>query len=365
MDAANSVTFGLAFVAGFLSFISPCVLPLLPAYISYLGARAVMEITPITSVAPMSTGGVSTVGLVGGMGGVAAAAPVVRSKRLGTFVHGLFFVAGFTFVFVTFGILGNVGIQLIRAGSYNLQIWITRIGGLLIIFFGLHVLGFTGWTLRKLISLFSGQEHYDGLAGAILNGLERIQALLYGDTRQQMNPRNGYGYAGSALMGVIFAAGWTPCVGPIYGAILTMAATISKTNAWTQPAILLFAYSLGLGLPFLIAALALDRMRGLLKRLQRQMRLIEIVTGVFLITVGFLLLTDQFTYLNQAASGIADFSYNLEECTIGVLRNQIPAGDYGACMKLGTDYKDAPQTRAIPTQPLVMLADGRVLLIAA
>src|SRR5262249_21378136 len=150
---------------------------------------------------------------------------------------------------------------------------------------------------------------------AMLHVLERIQGILYGDTRRQVDPRNPYGYAGSALMGVTFAAGWTPCIGPIYGAILTMAIGAPTNNNYGQVASLLLAYSLGLGVPFLLTSIALDRVRGTLKRLQRHMRMIEIVSGGLLIVIGYMLLTGTFSYINQFAIGLNDFSYNLEGCT--------------------------------------------------
>src|SRR5206468_2291811 len=141
------------------------------------------------------------------------------------------------------------------------------------------VMGVWGWLLRTLIT----RVDWDALGGVgrpICHGLERIQGWLYSDTRRQMNPRHGYGYAGSSLMGVVFAAGWTPCIGPIYGSILTL---VANNGSWSQAGVLLLSYSLGLGVPFLLTAAALDQTRGLLKRLQRQMRVIAIASGVFLI----------------------------------------------------------------------------------
>src|SRR5260221_7413030 len=345
VDAANNVTFGLAFVAGCLSFVSPCVLPLLPAYISYLGGRATMQTTrDVAVLAAAQTGSARTM--------------VVQQNRLGTLVHAMFFVAGFSLVFVVFGMLTTASVQILQARSYDIEQLIARLGGLLIIFFGLHILGVTGWLLRGLIN----RVDWEALGGAglhIRHGLERFQVLLYGDSRRQVNPRNGFGYAGSALMGVTFAAGWTPCIGPIYGAIVTLAINASKTHSYAPAATLLFAYSLGLGVPFLIAALMLDQARGLMRRLQRQMRAIEIVSGVLLIIVGGLLFFDRFSYLNQFAVGFSDFSYNLETCTTGVLSGSIPAADYVKCMQLGTNYKD----QSAPVGPLAPAPSARVPLL--
>src|SRR5262249_20202859 len=158
----------------------------------------------------------------------------------------------------------NASIRAVRADSYDVQKFIGSFGGLLIIFFGLHIMGVTGWTLGKLIEGAKGQSN-TAFGETLLHGLERIQQILYGDTRRQVDPRNPYGYAGSALMGITFAAGWTPCIGPIYGAILTLAIGAPTTNNYGQVAGLLLAYSLGLGVPFLLASIALDRVRGLLK----------------------------------------------------------------------------------------------------
>lgn len=346
MAAIDNVPLGIAFVAGFLSFISPCVLPLIPAYITYLGGRATMQTSMELSAA---TAGVP-------------AAAMVRSNRIGTLMHGVFFVAGFTFVFVLFGILVNSSIRAVRNDSYDIQKFLGRAGGLLIIFFGLHVMGVTGWILRKLIQGAQDQPQ-TGIGQGILRVLERIQALLYGDSRRQVDPRNPYGFAGSALMGVTFAAGWTPCIGPIYGTILIMANSASTNNNYGSVASLLLAYSLGLGVPFLLTAVALDRIRGMLKRVQRQMRLVEVISGVLLIVIGYLLFADRFSYINQFAVGLSDFSYKLEGCTTGVLQGEVPTSEYGTCMNLGVDYKEKMQQSSTYRMPLALLPDGRVLVI--
>ena len=346
MDVANNVTLGIAFVAGFLSFVSPCVLPLIPAYVSYLGGRATMQTSMELSAA--------AAGIPGSV--------IVRSNRIGMLLHGLFFVTGFTLIFVVFGILTNASIRAVRADSYDLQKLIGSVGGLLIIFFGLHVMGVTGWTLRKLIEGARSQPQ-TRVGETILHGLERLQGILYGDTRRQVDPRNPYGYAGSALMGITFAAGWTPCIGPIYGAILTLAIGASTNNNYGQVAALLLAYSLGLGVPFLLTSIALDRVRGLLKRLQRQMRVIEVISGALLVVIGYMLFTGTFSYINQFAIGLNDFSYKLEGCTKEVLQGQIPGADYGTCMNLGVDYKEKLQQSSNSLKPLALLPDGQVLTV--
>jgi cytochrome c-type biogenesis protein len=274
----------------------------------------------------------------------------------------LFFVGGFTVMFVIFGLLINASIRLIAVGSYSVQTTIYRVGGVLIILFGLQVMGLTGWVLRFLTTRVDWQQM--GTSGErIQHTLENILAVLYGDTRRQMNPRNGFGYAGSALMGVIFAAGWSPCLGPIIGSILTIAGTVFTGNTLGKASSLLFAYSLGLGVPFLLASVALDRMRGLMKRIQRRSRVIELVSGGMLIVIGVLFVTNQFAYLNAMAGGLATVSYNLEACSTGILRGEFPAGDWGTCMKLGPNYQELmPKSQAEPSV-LAVLDDGRMLVI--
>jgi len=147
-------------------------------------------------------------------------------KRWAVFTHGLTFVLGFSFIFVfvigiTAGLIGQIGNGVIRANE-----WIMRIGGLLVIVLGLHTLG-----------------------------VIRIPFLYY-DTRSQQAPRQELGYLGSFLMGITFAAGWSPCVGPILGSILTLGAS---TGSIGQAVFLLSIYALCLGLPFLLTALLIER----------------------------------------------------------------------------------------------------------
>jgi cytochrome c-type biogenesis protein len=238
--SADDVTVPLALLAGLLSFISPCVLPLVPVYLGYL------------------TG--STIAV--GRGGERAFA-----ERFVTLAHALSFVAGFTLVFVVLGmLLGALG------GALSFAIgFVVRLGGLLLILFGLHTVG-----LLPIPFLFQQKRLEVGLG---------------------QSP----GYLRSLFVGMAFAAGWTPCIGPLLGAVLTMAAQGQEP---LRAALFLFVYSMGLGLPFLLVALLLTRLSGLLRRLNRHMRLVEIVSGVFLILIGLLLVTDTFVVLNTYASRI-------------------------------------------------------------
>jgi cytochrome c-type biogenesis protein len=221
MDPAN-VTIWLAALAGLASILSPCVLALLPAYIGYLGGRSV---TPTGQVV---------------------------ENRWVTFSHGLAFVIGFSVVFITLGAAAS----LLGAVLYDLRTWIAKIGGIVVIIFGLHTIG-------------------------IIN----IPFLDY-DIRRHERPDPGLGYLSSALMGVFFSAGWAPCVGPVLGAVLTLALNSANLRLGI---ILMSAYSAGLAIPFLLTALGIGRITELLRKRQRLVHYISIATGVLLVVVGAML----------------------------------------------------------------------------
>ena len=354
-----NVTLWLAFVAGFVSFLSPCVLPLVPAYIGYMGGRVT------NTVAAQTKGG--TVVLV---------KPPFTS-RMSTVVHGAAFVGGFTFVFVTLGLLANVVLQRIIGGQNIALVLdiIGRVGGLVIIFFGLHFMGIVPSILRWLLT----REHllassrftaaFASVAGSIIlwafmdwligvpvllifilwlslggaftnpvrfwtRNIQSLQNALYADTRRQMVASGRQSFSSSALMGVVFAAGWTPCIGPIYGSILTMSATGGDT---VQAGVLLVAYSLGLGIPFLLCALLLDSAQAALRKLQHHLHKIELVTGAFLVLIGIFVVTGNLQRLSQNfANQFADFSIQLEQCIIGMTQGEIAPGDLANCL-------DAPE----------------------
>ena len=222
--AAQDVTVPLAFLAGLASFLSPCVLALVPAYIGYLSGRSV------------------------------TAEGVVVENRWETFGHGLAFVAGFSLVFIGLGAAAS----LIGALLYDLRVWLTRIGGVIVVIFGLHTMG-------------------------VIN----IPFLNY-DTRRQMGPKSSLNYGSSVMMGVFFSAGWAPCVGPVLGVVLTLALSSGNLN---QGVILLTAYSAGLAIPFLLAALGVGRAAELMRRHARAVQIVSRVTGVVMVIVGVLLFT--------------------------------------------------------------------------
>jgi cytochrome c-type biogenesis protein len=222
----------LAFLAGLASFLSPCVLALVPAYVGYLGGW---------SVSPQGQ---------------------ITSNRWTTFTHGLAFVIGFSLVFIGLGAAASA----IGALLYDLRIWMAKLGGILVVVFGLHTMG-------------------------VIN----IPILNY-DTRRQIQPNRGFGYFSSALMGVFFSAGWSPCVGPVLGTIITLAMNSANLQ---MGMILLTAYSMGLAVPFLLAALGIGRVVELMRKYHQTIRIISIITGVILVIIGAMLITGTLEKLAQ------------------------------------------------------------------
>ncbi len=224
-----NISLFVALSAGVLSFASPCVLPLVPAYLGYLGGQ------------------------------VASVEEGTLSRRV-TFIHGLFFVLGFSVIFVALGAAASGIGQLL----YTYRLALMRVGGVVIFVFGLHTLG-----VLKI-------------------------PLLYYDTRRHYRPRPELGYLSSALMGFFFGAGWSPCVGATLGAILTLALNEATVG---RGALLLFVYSMGLGIPFLLMALGVGQAASILRRARRAMRAVTIVSGLFLILLGLLVFTNNLGWL--------------------------------------------------------------------
>ena len=226
-------SFALAFLAGLLSFLSPCVLPLIPSYVGFLTGLTLEEL---------------------------------EVRRGTALLHALWFVAGFSAIFVALGATASAfGALLLRS-----QVWIGRIGGVVVILFGLYLLGV--------------------LQPAFLMRERKVQLA-----------HKPLGFAGSAFVGITFGAAWTPCIGPILGAILTLAAAQGSV---TQGSALLGAYSLGLAVPFLLTALALDRFLVWFQRFRPYLVWIERIAGVLLIMLGLLLLTDRFTLIASWLQGL-------------------------------------------------------------
>jgi cytochrome c-type biogenesis protein len=192
--------------------------------------------------------------------------PEISGRRRAALLHALLFVAGFSLVFV---LLGASATALGRALNYY-QVWLQRVGGVLIIIFGFLCLG-----VFKV---------------GVLNQERRVQL-----------DRKPVGYLGSALVGVAFGAGWTPCIGPVLGAILGLAATTSDVTRGMQ---LLAVYSAGLALPFLIAAVAVESFLDWFQRFRRYLPWVMRLSGVILIVVGVLLVTGEFTRLAGWLQGL-------------------------------------------------------------
>ncbi len=230
MDNVSLVT---AFLAGIISFISPCVLPIVPGYISFVSGVSLKELKSNAAVDEEKR----------------------RRLRRRVAVNSIVFVLGFSLVFVALG-----------ASATYIGNWfathrtiLARVAGVIIIVFGLHTMGLTPikW----------------------LNYEKRFQT--------QSKPA---GLAGSFLIGLAFAFGWSPCIGPILAGVLTLAATQDTVN---QGVTLLASYSLGLGLPFIATGLAINRFLDFFARVQKHMRWVEITAGLLLIAVGVLVATDQ------------------------------------------------------------------------
>lgn len=225
----DGVTLGVAisFTAGLLSFLSPCVLPLVPSYVTF----------------------VTGVGLE----------DVPRARRT-ALTHAFLFVLGFTLVFLALGATATVLGRLLLAH----RIWITRAGGLLVILFGLYLLG-----------VFN------------IGALARERRVHITD--------KPLGYLGTVLVGIAFGAGWTPCIGPILGGILTYTASQADLQRGLG---LLLAYSLGLAIPFLLAALAIERFLTFFQRFRSRMVWVNRVSGALLVIVGILMMTNYLAVLS-------------------------------------------------------------------
>jgi cytochrome c-type biogenesis protein len=224
--AGETVGLAVAFTAGVLSFLSPCVLPLVPSYVSFLTGLSLDELD---------------------------------AKRRTALVHALLFISGFTLIFVA---LGATATGLGRLLNYH-QVWLERVGGALIVLFGMYLLGGFHWM-----------------------PLER--------ERRVHLPGRPLGYLGSVLVGVAFGAGWTPCIGPILGSILLYTSTQESLR---QGVILLLAYSAGLAVPFVLAAVAVGRFIGWFRRYRRFVPLTTRLSGALLVALGLLVATGYFSLL--------------------------------------------------------------------
>ncbi len=230
-----ATTFGI----GVLTFISPCVLPIIPSYLAYISGTSFDDLTDETKTAQI---------------------------RLKTFLHSLMFVLGFSLIFI---ILGATATFIGSFLNEHLSI-IVKVAGALVIFFGLHL---AGWVRIPFLM----QEH-----------------------RMDVKEKPA-GLAGSFLVGLAFGAGWTPCVGPMLGTALGLASTKDTVTAGI---VLLGAYALGMGIPFLIASLAFNHFLAYSQKIKRHMETITKGAGIFLILVGILMVTGLFAPITMWFQGL-------------------------------------------------------------
>lgn len=231
----QNVTLLAAFAAGFLSFVSPCVLPLIPGYISFVSGVSVDEMRADTTPA---------------------------TSRLQVFMTSLAFVIGFSLVFVALGASATAIGKFLFA---RLPLF-SKIAGAILIVFGLHTMG--------------------------------VFRLAFLETEKRVHSqRKPAGPLGAVLVGVAFAFGWTPCIGPILGGILAIA---GSKNSVAEGVTLLAVYSLGLGIPFLLTSLAINQFFGAAKRVRRYYHAIELASGALLIVIGVLIISGQLTIITRA-----------------------------------------------------------------
>jgi cytochrome c-type biogenesis protein len=234
---AGSISLGLAFFAGLVSFLSPCVLPLVPSYLTFVTGMSLDEL----------------------------AGDDRRAARRQAAVHAALFILGFSLVFLALGATATLFGAALRGLLPALQ----RVGGLIIVLFGLYLLG-----------------------------LLRLPALMR--ERRVHLARRPSGLAGSVLVGVAFGAGWTPCVGPVLASILLYA---GMQGTMGQGMLLLAGYALGLGIPFLLAALAFNWFLAGTRLLRHRLRLVERGAGALLVLVGVLLVSGRFATLSSYLAG--------------------------------------------------------------
>jgi cytochrome c-type biogenesis protein len=237
---SQEVTYFGAFIAGLLSFLSPCVLPLIPSYITYITG---LSFADLQSEHPS------------------------HKVRQTAMLHSMSFILGFTVVFVLLGASATyIGSFLNQHAGF-----LRKAGGILIMLLGIHVTGLVPIT------------------------------MLLGEKRVTLHHKPA-GFAGTFLVGIAFAAGWTPCIGPILAAILMVAAT--EENVY-HGILLLLLYSLGLGIPFLLSSLAMHQFIVAFQRFKKYIRLFEIATGIFLVIIGIVI---YFNWLSRFSRVFNSFS---------------------------------------------------------
>jgi cytochrome c-type biogenesis protein len=232
MAQVSDVAVPIAFGAGLASFLSPCVLPLIPSYVTFITGMTLDDVS--------------------------------RARRV-AFVHALLFVLGFSLIFLALGASATLVGRLL----VTYRVWISRVGGLLVLVFGLYLLG-----------VFN------------LGAFTRERRVHITD--------KPLGYLGTVVVGIAFGAGWTPCIGPILGSILTYAATQQELS---RGVVLLGAYSLGLAVPFVIAAVAIEWFLTAFNTFRRHMVWVTRAAGAVLVVVAVLMITDYLTVITGVLQG--------------------------------------------------------------
>jgi cytochrome c-type biogenesis protein len=232
-SVTSNVGVAIAFGAGLASFLSPCVLPLIPSYITFITGMTLDD--------------------------------VQRSRRV-ALVHAVLFVLGFSLIFLALGASATLLGRLL----VTYRVWISRVGGVLVLAFGLYLLGVFN------LGAFSRERRFHITDKPL-------------------------GYLGTLVVGVAFGAGWTPCIGPILGSILTYAATQAEVS---RGVLLLGAYSLGLAVPFLLAAVAIDRFLSAFQRVRGKLAWVTRASGAVLVVVALLMITDYLTVITGVLQGI-------------------------------------------------------------
>ena len=238
MQQAANITYWIAFTAGILSFVSPCVLPLIPSYLTYITGLSFKQLDEEHPTAKV---------------------------RMTVLLHSICFIIGFSVVFVLLGAIAGIASSNFQSHLREGLEWVEKIGGLLIFLFGVHMTG-----------LF----HF---------------GVLLGEKRVQLHEKPS-GYFGTFIVGLAFAAGWTPCIGPILASILMIAATSGHVG---EGVALLSVYSLGLGVPFLISGLLFHQFLVAFNKFRKYIRLVEIGTGVMLMAVGIMLMFNLMGHLTM------------------------------------------------------------------
>ena len=241
---APSVSFVVAFLAGLFSFLSPCVFPLIPSYLSYISGLSMDELTQDNPKAKFTA-----------------------------IKHSLMFILGFTIIFVLLGVFSTA------VGDLLHSIWLMRIAGIFIIIMGLFILG-------------------------VFN---KVKFLSFMNRDAAIDIKNKpFGLIGSALVGVVFAAAWTPCIGPILASILFIASTMHNASSGAE---LLFVYAMGPAVPFFISSLSVNLFLSSFKRIKPFIKTIQVISGVILIAVGILIFFNYLSVISFYFAGV--FRYNI------------------------------------------------------